>query len=69
MKAEEVRELGNDELASKQVEIMEQIFRLRFQIDLGQTDGVKKYRALKKDLARVLTVSGERQATKEKGSN
>lgn len=69
MKAEEVRELGDDELASKQIEITEQIFRLRFQIDLGQTDGVKKYRALKKDLARVLMVSGERHTTKKEGSN
>ena len=68
MKAEEVRELGDDELAAKQAEVREQIFRLRFQIDLGQTDGVKKYRALKKDLARVLTVAGEREAAKDKGS-
>ena len=52
MKAEEIRGVGDDELAAKQDEKKEQIFRLRFQIDLGQTDGVKKYRALKKDLAR-----------------
>ena len=51
MNTEEIRELSSDELLSKQAEIKEQIFRLRFQIDLGQTDGVKKYRALKKDLA------------------
>ncbi len=69
MKAEEVRDLGDEELAAKQSEIKEQIFRLRFQIEMGQADGVKKYRGLKKDLARVLTVSGQREAAKAKGSN
>jgi large subunit ribosomal protein L29 len=69
MKAEEIRELSSDELLSKQAEIKEQIFRLRFQIDLGQTDGVKKYRVLKKDLARVLTISSEQETAENEGSN
>ena len=69
MKAEEIRGLGDDELAAKQDETKEQIFRLRFQIDLGQTDGVKKYRALKKDLARMLMVSGERRVAEMEGNN
>jgi large subunit ribosomal protein L29 len=69
MKAEEVRDLADDELAAKESEIKEQVFRLRFQIEMGQTDGVKKYRALKKDLARVLTVAGERERRKPKESN
>ena len=69
MKAEEVRDLADDELAAKESEIKEQVFRLRFQIEMGQTDGVKKYRALKKDLARVLTVAGERERRKPKESS
>ena len=69
MKADEVRDLGADELAAKEAEIKEQIFRLRFQIEMGQTDGVKKYRALKKDLARVLTVAGERETAKAAGNS
>ncbi|MBG99754.1 MAG: 50S ribosomal protein L29 [Solibacterales bacterium] len=69
MNTEEIRELSSDELLSKQAEIKEQIFRLRFQIDLGQTDGVKKYRALKKDLARVLTISREQETAENEGSN
>jgi large subunit ribosomal protein L29 len=55
MRAKEIRELDVDELAAKEREAREQLFRLRFQIQMGQTDGLKKYRALKKDLARVLT--------------
>lgn len=56
MKAREFRDLDAEELAAKEREAREQLFRLRFQIRMGQTDGVKKYRALKKDLARILTV-------------
>ena len=69
MKAEQVRDLDPAELASKERETREQLFRLRFQISMGQADGVKKYRALKKDLARMLTVRGERKpAEQERGS-
>ncbi len=63
MKAGEIRELGPDELAAKQEEMKEQVFRLRFQIKMGQSDSVKKYRSAKKDLARMLTVERERAAT------
>jgi large subunit ribosomal protein L29 len=34
----------------------EQLFRLRFQMGMGQSEGLNKYRALKKDRARMLTV-------------
>lgn len=61
MKAEKIRELDDNELAAQEREIREQLFRLRFQMGMGQMDGLKKYRTLKKDLARVLTVRRERQ--------
>ena len=37
------------------------MFRLKFQMTMGQTDGVKKYRLLRKDKARMLTVQRERE--------
>jgi large subunit ribosomal protein L29 len=61
MKSREIRELDVDELAAKEREAREQLFRLRFQIQMGQTDGLKKYRALKKDLARMMTEKRERE--------
>lgn len=61
MRAEKIRELDDAELAAQEREIREQLFRLRFQIGMGQMEGLKKYRALKKDRARVLTVMRERQ--------
>jgi large subunit ribosomal protein L29 len=61
MRAEKIRELDDNELLAQEREIREQLFRLRFQMGMGQMDGLKKYRALKKDLARVLTVRRERE--------
>ena len=37
------------------------MFRLRFQMSMGQTEGLKKYRELRKDRARMLTVLRERE--------
>src|SRR5437868_2610090 len=55
MKAQQVRDLDEHELKAQVHEIQEQLFRLRFQMSMGQTDGLKKVRNLKKDLARVYT--------------
>jgi large subunit ribosomal protein L29 len=61
MKAEKVRDLDTTELKTQLRDMTEQIYRLRFQIQMGQTDGVKKYRGLRKDRARVLTILRERE--------
>ncbi|MDE0166111.1 MAG: 50S ribosomal protein L29 [Bryobacterales bacterium] len=68
MRAEEIRELDLEELAAKENEMREQMFRLRFQLGMGQTDGLKKYRALRKDLARLLTVRQEKALAAEQGT-
>ena len=39
----------------------EQMFQLRFRMSMGQADGLKKYRELRKDRARILTILRERQ--------
>ena len=57
----DVRDLDNAELANREKEAREQMFRLRFQLRMGQTDGIKKYRELRKERARVLTVVRERE--------
>jgi large subunit ribosomal protein L29 len=61
MKADKIRELDSDELRRQTDDIREQSFRIRFQITMGQTDGLKKLRAIKKDHARILTVLRERE--------
>ena len=41
-------------------ETQEQLFRLRFQLGMQQTEGLKRYRILRKDRARLLTVMQEK---------
>jgi large subunit ribosomal protein L29 len=54
--AEKFRALDAAELDKQLREGAEQMFRLRFQLSMGQMDGVKKLRVLRKDRARILTV-------------
>ena len=61
MEVEKIRNLSDDELALEGRKAAEQLFRLRFQMKLGQTEGVKKLRDLKKDIARINTIERERE--------
>ena len=61
MRADKIRELDSDELRRQAAEIREQIFRLRFQLTMGQTDGLKKLRTIRKDRARILTILRDRE--------
>ena len=61
MKPNKFREVDSTELTGQAQETGEQLFRLRFQIGMGQTDGVKRYRELRKDRARMLGVLRERE--------
>ena len=61
MNIEKIRNLGPDELAHQQRDAADQLFRLKFQLKMGQTTGVKKMRELRKDLARIKTIARERE--------
>lgn len=61
MKIDKIREIDNVELARQVNDTQEQMFRLRFQLTMGQTDGLKKLRMLKKDRARMLTTLRDRE--------
>ena len=50
MKADKVREQDSNELRNQLKNLPEQMFRLKFQLAMGQTDGVKKLRLLRKEL-------------------
>ena len=60
MKADKVRDLDTNELTRQVAEIDEQMFRLQFQMSMGQMDGLKKVRAIRKDRARIHTILRER---------
>ncbi len=61
MKADKIRELDGTELGRELASMGEQMFRLKFQMKMGQMEGLKKYRGLKKDRARMLGVLRERE--------
>jgi large subunit ribosomal protein L29 len=61
MKADKVRDLDTKELEQQLKQLTDQLFHLRFQLRMGQMDGLKKYRGLRKDRARMLTILGERE--------
>lgn len=62
MKPDKVREMSADELRTKERELQEQLFRLRFQKSLGQLDNALKIRETRRDIARVKTVLRQMQA-------
>ncbi|MEQ1886375.1 MAG: 50S ribosomal protein L29 [Bryobacteraceae bacterium] len=59
--ADKARALDATELGKQLREGEEQMFRLRFQMSMGQNDGLKKLRSLRKERARMLTVQRERE--------
>jgi large subunit ribosomal protein L29 len=59
--AEKIRNLAPAELKHKEREVNDQLFRLKFQLNMGQTESLKKIRALRKDLARIKTIGHGRQ--------
>src|ERR1700691_1719032 len=61
MELEKIRNLSDDELRHQEKTSAEQLFRLRFQVSLGQNDGVKKLRQLRREIAQIKTVARERE--------
>ncbi len=61
MKASEIRQLTAEELQSKLKDLKEELFNLRFQHAINQLDNPMRINAVKKDIARVLTVIREQE--------
>lgn len=61
MKIEEFRELSDADLTAKVSELRANLMTLRFQQKSGQLDNGKKLTAIRKDIARALTVESERR--------
>ena len=60
MKVDKIRNLTDVELNHQEQELADQLFKLKFQMNMGQTESLKKMRGLRKDIARVKTILGER---------
>lgn len=68
MKADKIRQMDAADIAKQVKDTREQMFRLRFQMTMGQVDGLKKYRELKKDRARMLTLEREAELAAAKAA-
>jgi len=60
MDAEKLRSLTDGELLHQQHELNDQLFRLKFQLKMGQTESLNKIRGLRKDVARIKTLMREK---------
>jgi large subunit ribosomal protein L29 len=56
MKATELRDLGAEELGTRERDLTDQLFRMRIQKSMGQLEAPEKIKTVRRDLARVKTV-------------
>ena len=61
MRARELRDLTDEELAEKMGETRKELFNLRFQSATGALENSARLRAAKREIARILTVTTERE--------
>jgi large subunit ribosomal protein L29 len=61
MKPQEIRELNADDLRARARDLQDQVFRLRIQTAMGQSEAGYKARVLKRDLARLKTILREKE--------
>ncbi len=61
MKANEFRQLSEQELGSKLTELKGELFNLRFQLATGQLDNPMRIKSVRKDIARVKTIIREEE--------
>ena len=62
MKAEELRKMSSEDLNKQLNELKEELFRLRFQLQINQLDNPNKIPETKRNIARVLTVLNEKNS-------
>lgn len=60
MKASEIRKLTTPELEARVTELKEELFNLRFQLAVGQLENTARIKTVKRTIAQMLTIMGER---------
>ena len=61
MKTKELREKSDSELNQREVELTDQLFKLRFQRSTGTMENPSKMREARKEIARIKTLQTERK--------
>ncbi len=65
-KTEDFRVKSDDELSTQLVELKREAFNLRFQSATGQLEKPARVRTVRRDIARIKTLQGERIAAAAK---
>jgi large subunit ribosomal protein L29 len=63
MKSDKIRNLTAEELTHQERDLNDQLFKLKFQLNMGQTESLKKIRGMRRDIARLKTIARERELT------
>ena len=61
MKASNFESMSNEELTAKIADLKPGLFNLRFRLATGQLENVMQLSAVRKDIARALTVQRQKQ--------
>jgi large subunit ribosomal protein L29 len=65
MRSQKIRDLDSPELQHQLRDMQDQMFRLKLQMSMGQMEGLKKVRNIKKTRARIYTVLRERELAEQ----
>ncbi|MEM7736844.1 MAG: 50S ribosomal protein L29 [Deinococcota bacterium] len=65
MKPNEIRNLTLDEIEDEVTKGREELLDLRFQTSMGQASNPRRIRAVKRNIARLLTIATEKQALEQ----
>jgi len=65
MKIKDLNDMSPDELKHKQEELVDQLFKLRFQKSLGQLESPMKVKNVRRDIARIKTILNRRPKATE----
>ncbi|MCX8084342.1 MAG: 50S ribosomal protein L29 [Calditerrivibrio sp.] len=61
MKAAELRNMSRSELQKKEMELREELFRLRFKLSTADLEDTSKIGKVRKDIARIKTILKEKE--------
>ena len=67
MKAEDVRALSDDQLKEQLEKLRREQFNLRFQAASGQLENTARVGKVRKDVARIKTIIGQRRSAAQAG--
>lgn len=63
MKPQDIRDMSNEDIIQKEKILKKDLFELNNQKHLGSVEKPSRFKALRKDIARILTVIKERELT------